>query len=178
MPVTYDRLYLAYLTYFNRDHDYFECHEVMEELWLKQDRDPVLKGLLQVAVGLFHYRNGNIRGGLMMLQSACEKLRKASPEISAGLGIDLIRLLSDVQRYIAQLERLGSRLEAQAAYEDMEIHITDEHLQHQLDSLASSIQVNIPQQRVRQRGPKHEERLQVLASRESKSAEANRKSQA
>ncbi|MNW29777.1 hypothetical protein D3C74_66380 [compost metagenome] len=178
MPAKYDRLYLAYLIYFNRDHDYFECHEVMEELWLKQDRDPVLKGLLQVAVGLFHFRNGNIRGGLMMLQSAREKLQKASPEITAGLGIDLIRLLSDVQSYIAQLERLGSRLEAQAVYEDMTIHISDERLQHKLDAMASSLQVNIPQQRVPQRGPKHEERLQVLASRESKGVGENRKSQA
>lgn len=178
MPAMYDRLYLAYLTYFNRDHDYFECHEVMEELWLKQERDPVLKGLLQVAVGLFHYRNGNIRGGLMMLQSAREKLQKASPEITAGLGIDLIRLLSDVQRYIAQLERLGSRLEAQAAYEDMTIHISDERLQHELDAIASSLQVNTPQQRVPQRGPKHEERLQVLASRQSKEAGGHTKGQA
>ncbi|WP_313639078.1 DUF309 domain-containing protein, partial [Paenibacillus sp.] len=38
--MAYEPLYLEYLVYFNRDRDYFECHEVLEELWLAQKRDP------------------------------------------------------------------------------------------------------------------------------------------
>lgn len=41
----YEPLYIDYLIYFNRDQDYFECHEVLEELWLECDRDPLYKGL-------------------------------------------------------------------------------------------------------------------------------------
>ncbi|GJM74097.1 hypothetical protein HMSSN036_63130 [Paenibacillus macerans] len=61
--MSYEPLYVAYLVYFNRDRDYFECHEVLEELWLERDHDPLYKGLLQVAVGLFHARSGNVSGG-------------------------------------------------------------------------------------------------------------------
>ena len=37
--MSYEPLYVAYLVYFNRDRDYFECHEVLEELWLERERD-------------------------------------------------------------------------------------------------------------------------------------------
>ena len=36
--MSYEPLYVAYLVYFNRDQDYFECHEVLEELWLPASR--------------------------------------------------------------------------------------------------------------------------------------------
>ena len=47
---------------FQIDRDYYECHEVMEELWLEEGGDPFHQGLLQVAVGLFHFRRENING--------------------------------------------------------------------------------------------------------------------
>ena len=97
---SYEPLYVDYLIYFNRDQDYFECHEVLEELWLERDRDPLYKGLLQIAVGLYHYRNGNLRGGLLMLQSSLDLL---APYPESMLGIQLEALKEDVSGLVREL---------------------------------------------------------------------------
>ena len=73
-------LYLAFLVYFNRDRDYFECHEVMEELWLAQESDPLYKGLLQIAVGLFHFRYGNVIGRITSYNVCYTKLLRERTE--------------------------------------------------------------------------------------------------
>ena len=62
-PSEYDPLYLAGVVKFN-ECDYYECHEVWEELWTEY-RGPSRKfyqGLIQAAVALYHFGNGNIRG--------------------------------------------------------------------------------------------------------------------
>src|SRR5206468_13126286 len=85
----YDRLYVQFIYYLNVARDYFECHEVMEELWLEEGRDPLYKGLLQVAVGLYHYQNGNPNGSVKLLTGALQKLNGFA---DVELGLDLKRL--------------------------------------------------------------------------------------
>ena len=72
--MAYHELYVAFLYYFNIEKDYFECHEVMEELWLEERRDPFWQGLLQVAVGLYHHENDNISGAIKLFSQSLEKL--------------------------------------------------------------------------------------------------------
>lgn len=148
----YEPLYVAYLVYFNRDQDYFECHEVLEELWLKLDRDPVYKGLLQIAVGLYHFRNGNIRGGYMMLDNAVRKLENLP---SGWLGIDMGKLTHEAKDYARKLAAYD--LEP-FPYADLRIDIIDDELRQAVALASLSIQTNIPQQRGPQRGAKHAER--------------------
>ena len=60
---SYDPLYLKGIEYFN-ECEFFEAHETWEELWTEY-RGPARKfyqGLIQVAVALHHFGNGNIRG--------------------------------------------------------------------------------------------------------------------
>lgn len=62
-PSEYESLYLAGIQKFN-ECDYYESHEVWEELWTEY-RGPSRKfyqGLIQAAVALYHFGNGNIRG--------------------------------------------------------------------------------------------------------------------
>ena len=62
-PSEYESLYLAGIQKFN-ECDYYECHEVWEELWTEY-QGPSRKfyqGLIQAAVALYHFGNGNIRG--------------------------------------------------------------------------------------------------------------------
>lgn len=59
----YHPLFLRGVEYFNAC-EFFESHEVWEELWA-DDRGPsrkFLQGMIQAAVALHHYGNGNIRG--------------------------------------------------------------------------------------------------------------------
>jgi predicted metal-dependent hydrolase len=59
----YDPLYLQGIAYFNVC-EFFEAHEVWEELWKNYSGDLRLfyKGLIQAAVALHHFGNGNTRG--------------------------------------------------------------------------------------------------------------------
>ena len=69
----YHRLYIEFLYHFNVTQDYFECHEVMEAYWLDEGRNKKLQALLQIAVGLYHYRNGNRTGAQKLFEGALEK---------------------------------------------------------------------------------------------------------
>ncbi|MGG6314555.1 DUF309 domain-containing protein [Paenibacillus macerans] len=159
--MSFEPLYVAYLVYFNRDRDYFECHEVLEELWLERDRDPFYKGLLQVAVGLFHARRGNLSGGRKMLLSGLERLA-AYPEHT--LGIDLGQLRRETADYA---EALGDASERPFKYYDLTIRVVDSELQRALEQASPDIVPNIPQRRQPQRGDKHEERQRKLEQRKA-----------
>ncbi|MCD1259100.1 DUF309 domain-containing protein [Paenibacillus athensensis] len=134
MP-TYDRLYVEFLYYFNEARDYFECHEVMEELWLEEGRNPLYQGLLQIAVGLYHHANGNVSGSLKLFTAGLEKLEPHRP---VALGIDLGRLLDDSHRYVQRLLRIAE--EPFAPY-DLDIAVLDEGLAE----LVEAVKRNPPQ---------------------------------
>ncbi|OUN00549.1 MAG: hypothetical protein BAA02_09995 [Paenibacillaceae bacterium ZCTH02-B3] len=85
-----DPRFVAFVDHFNGDRDYFECHEVMEELWLDNGRDPVLQGLLQAAVGLYHWRNDNRAGAVKLFAGSLRKLAGA-PAVLHGLDLALLR---------------------------------------------------------------------------------------
>ena len=143
--MVYEPLYLAYLVYFNRDSDYFECHEVLEELWLAKDRDPLYKALLQVAVGLYHFRNGNIRGGRIMLHRSHEVLQKY-PAVTLGIG--LAKLVEEVGQYARQLDNYNVQ---PFDYYDLTIEITDPGLLEAVEAASVRIIPNVPQRRGPQR---------------------------
>jgi len=67
----YDERYLAGIVLFNR-RDFFEAHEVWEGLWLDRpgDHKRFVQALIQAAVGLLHFNNGNLRGAAKLYRSA------------------------------------------------------------------------------------------------------------
>lgn len=126
-PKEYPELYVRFLVYFNVDRDYYECHEVMEELWLEEGRDPFYQGLLQVAVGLFHFRRENISGARKLFTSALSKLK---PYPDRFRGIDLGRLRQEVEEY---LERLKNYELQPFSFYDLNISIIDEDLRNRME---------------------------------------------
>jgi len=97
----YDPKFVRFLVLFNRDRDYYECHDVMEELWLEEGRDRFWQGLLQVAVGLHHYGNANYTGAVKLLRAALEKLDGCA---DGKAGIDVKRLREEAAAVLAPLE--------------------------------------------------------------------------
>ncbi|WP_372663846.1 DUF309 domain-containing protein [Cohnella sp.] len=89
-----DSRFLAFIAHFNGDRDYYECHEVMEELWLEQGRSPLLQGLLQAAVGLHHWDNGNYSGAVKLMSASLAKLSRYG---DYALGLDLLKVRSDLK---------------------------------------------------------------------------------
>lgn len=156
MSFKYEPLYVDYLVYFNRDQDYFECHEVLEELWLAKDREPVYKGLLQVAVGMYHFRNQNLRGAQLMLSSAIQILE---PYPEQMLGIELGLLLSSCR---SVLEKLQNSDKTPVPYYDYTIVISDDELEEAVYQRSKELKPNIPQRRSPTRGKIYEERMKAL----------------
>ena len=63
--------YIKYLCHFHYDHDFFECHEVLEEQWkleLNNEYKKVWLGLIRLAVVLYHYRRGNYAGAKKLMR--------------------------------------------------------------------------------------------------------------
>ncbi|MCI0370438.1 MAG: DUF309 domain-containing protein, partial [candidate division NC10 bacterium] len=61
---------------------YFETHELLEEIWLEQPRGrdrTVLQGIIQVAVGLYHFQHKNWRGGIRVLGYGLSKAEAGRP---------------------------------------------------------------------------------------------------
>ena len=70
-PAAYDPRYLAGILFFNA-RDFFEAHEAWEAIWLGgagPDRS-FYQGLIQAAVALFHFGNGNLRGAHKLFHTA------------------------------------------------------------------------------------------------------------
>jgi hypothetical protein len=97
----YDPRYLAGIVLFNRG-DYFEAHEVWENLWMDTagpDRQ-FYQGLIQAAVGLCHFCNGNVRGAVKLYHSSRDYLKRYP---SPHHGLDLVAFGGSMDRCFAEL---------------------------------------------------------------------------
>jgi uncharacterized protein len=83
---SYDARYLAGIQFFNA-RDFFEAHEVCEDLWADSHGDErrFYQGLIQAAVALFHFSGGNLRGALKLFRTSREYMRPCG---SPYLGLD------------------------------------------------------------------------------------------
>lgn len=58
--------------------EFFECHETLEHLWTA-DRSPereLIQGIIQIAVGYYHYLRHNRNGALKLLRRGLERVKK------------------------------------------------------------------------------------------------------
>ena len=97
----YSPLYLKGIEHFNAC-DFFDAHEVWEELWADY-QGPSRKfyqGLIQVAVALHHFGNGNIRGAKKLYGSSTQYLRAFLPHHE---GIDLTAFLAQFQQCFSEV---------------------------------------------------------------------------
>jgi predicted metal-dependent hydrolase len=82
---------------------FFECHEYLEEIWLKEKgrEKPFLKGLIHACVAFYHLEYENIRGTGNYLKRSYSRLKEFQPTF---LGIDVSRFLSDIDKALKVLE--------------------------------------------------------------------------
>lgn len=91
----YSPLYLEGIAHFNAC-DFFEAHESWEELWTNYSGPArrFYQGLIQVAVCLHHFGNGNIRGAKKLYHSSRAYLQEYLPYYE---GLDLAKLCDELQ---------------------------------------------------------------------------------
>jgi hypothetical protein len=84
---------------FNRG-EFFECHEVLEELWTPS-RGPerlFLQALIHIAVGLYHHQRGNPVGAERQLRKGLHKIAGYLPRYG---GIDTGAVREAVEQFLA-----------------------------------------------------------------------------
>lgn len=124
-------LFIKYCAYFNGNQDYFECHEVLEELWkeLSGNKQHILVGFIQIAASLYHWRRGNFRGAMKLMKNGMKILE-------TGVDyIDMNQLHEDCCESLSLMER-GE------AFRGFKIVIVDDELrefvQQEIETLPES----------------------------------------
>jgi len=95
---------------FNRG-DYYEQHETLETAWRAEPRPvrELYQGILQVGVACYKLQRGNLPGAQKIFERGLRRLRRFTPECQ---GIDVTRLITDVERLRDEAQQLGpERLE-------------------------------------------------------------------
>jgi predicted metal-dependent hydrolase len=94
-PLTGERLYDRGISLY-RAGEFFECHEVLEELWTPM-RGPhrlYLQALIHFAVAFYHQQRGNPLGAERQLRKALRKLESYLPQYE---GLDTATLYREGQ---------------------------------------------------------------------------------
>lgn len=85
---------------------WFECHETLEDLWAGETGEGrnLYQGVLQVAVALHHWRNGNFGGAISLLKGGTGYLRRTG---AVCQQLDVTGLIIDADSMREALEALG-----------------------------------------------------------------------
>lgn len=87
--------------------DYYACHDTLEALWMEAG-DPerrFYQGLLQIAVGYYHFTNNNWRGCLIVLGEGIAKLSDYYPSF---LELEMESFVKANQANLTELQQLGA----------------------------------------------------------------------
>lgn len=93
---------------------WFECHETLEDLWVGEEGEmrDFYQGVLQVAVALHHWRNGNFAGAVRLLEGGASYLRRVEPVCQQ---VDVAGLIVAADKLREELTTLGPTRMAQLA---------------------------------------------------------------
>jgi len=88
------------------NQEWFECHETVEDLWIGESGEvrDFYQGIIQIAVALHHWRNGNFGGAVSLLKGGAGYLGRVS---EACQWVDVAALIADADRMRTALEELG-----------------------------------------------------------------------
>jgi len=89
---------------FNARH-WFDCHETLEPLWLRAhgEQRAFYQGIIQSAIALHHWKNGNYNGSQALLTSAADYLSQVGSPCQWVDVSGLIVQLQTVQQLLSQL---------------------------------------------------------------------------
>ncbi|BCE07263.1 DUF309 domain-containing protein [Bacillus paralicheniformis] len=119
----YPQAYIDYLAEFHGSRDYFECHEILEDHWKKDnpgERKSYWVGLIQLAVALYHQRRNNFAGAERLMANSIRILVSEKDAVES-LGLDY-------SRFIKLLRKTYQKIKAHSPYESIMLPITDESL--------------------------------------------------
>lgn len=131
---SYPEEYKLYLTHFHGSRDYFECHEILEEYWLEQNKEVRWLALIQLAVAVYHERQENYRGSRKLYEKVLLHMKKY-PYLFEELSIDHTALQNLIHARIDGIE-LGSE------YQPFNLPVIDEDLVQECRMISQKWQVS------------------------------------
>ncbi|PLS01787.1 DUF309 domain-containing protein [Neobacillus cucumis] len=108
----YPKEYIQFLAHFHGDRDYFECHEILEEYWKKNEgrKNSIWVGFILLAVSNYHHRRSNFIGAKRTIEKAITIFKNQS-ECLTQLGIESqslfallkerLSIISNKQEYVS-----------------------------------------------------------------------------
>ena len=61
------------------EEDFYGQHDIFEELWIKSEKNDkrrlLYQGILNIGVGFFHFKQGNLRGSRKQLEKGISRLK-------------------------------------------------------------------------------------------------------
>ena len=129
-------LFLNFIVYFNRNQDYFECHEVLEEYWKSLDdysKEHPLTAYILLATGLYHWRRDNMDGAHRTLEKAEKRMHEFSKfDARYTDGIDYRQLVHDTAIAVS---KVGNG----EPFSSFQILLTSESLQRSVQRIESAM---------------------------------------
>lgn len=116
--------YLRGIACFN-DGRYFECHEVLEEIWLlaEGEEKEFLHALIQLAAALHHHQHGNDKGARSIFQRAKQNMETLPPQM---MQIETAELLRQIETVLAVADDTAHDSSAESSLRPM-IQLVDRH---------------------------------------------------
>lgn len=103
---TFHTNFVQFIKEFNVIHDYFECHELLEDYWKEiapRQKSHPLAALILLSTSMYHWRRGNITGAIKTITSSIRRLEetKQSPFYET---IDYTKLLDDAKNSLSLMK--------------------------------------------------------------------------
>lgn len=122
--------YKLFLAHFHGTRDFFECHEILEEFWIDQNKETRWLALIQLAVAIYHERQENIRGSHKLYRKV-QMHMLMEPELFNDLSIDKEILSLQIENRLKTLENNGR-------YEPFNLPVLDEELLMECRNITAS----------------------------------------
>ena len=95
--MTVDARFKKGLELFN-EGEYFECHEVIEDLWLETPSEDLYrdlyKGVIQAAAAVYQFDRGILSGAIGLFDTSIKYLEIYKPQ---ALGLDVNHLIQEMR---------------------------------------------------------------------------------
>ena len=149
--------FIQFLIEFNQNHDYFECHELLEEYWKEiapRNKQHPIAALILLSTSMYHWRRGNFAGARKTMRGFLNRITRL-PLSPYDQMIDCKTLIKDARQSLSLIEK-------EQNFQQFTIQIMSDELRKRVH-----LTKNIPQD-IEYLTHKHmlRDRSQILAERE------------
>jgi uncharacterized protein len=86
------------------NREFFDCHETLEHLWMhdRSHERELIQGIIQIAVGYYHYLRNNRVGALKLLTRGLERIKNYEP---GTMDLNIHQLSIEVAANIEEINK-------------------------------------------------------------------------